>query len=87
MYRVRAAASQAPDLILLDVMMPEMDGYEVLARLRGDSGHLGHLAPEHRRQHHRQGHALAAADDNAGQAAGTFAFMEVAREISLNHQP
>ena len=46
-YRVRAVNSghrclaaaqppQTPNLILLDVMMPELDGYEVLARLRAD---------------------------------------------------
>ena len=33
-----AAAEPAPDLILLDVMMPETDGYAVLARLRESSG-------------------------------------------------
>ena len=33
-----AAAQPQPDLILLDVMMPDMDGYEVLTRLRGNEG-------------------------------------------------
>lgn len=30
------AAAWKPDLVLLDVMMPEMDGPETLSRLRGD---------------------------------------------------
>ncbi|OQX32451.1 MAG: hypothetical protein B0D96_12930 [Candidatus Sedimenticola endophacoides] len=46
-YRIRAAINgqralriasgePAPDLILLDIMMPEMDGYEVCRRLKSD---------------------------------------------------
>lgn len=33
---LRLAATSAPDLILLDIMMPDLDGYQTLAALRAD---------------------------------------------------
>ncbi len=34
---VEAARAARPDLLLVDLMMPEMDGYETIAALRGDT--------------------------------------------------
>jgi CheY-like chemotaxis protein len=33
---LRAVAEQAPDVILLDMMLPGVDGWDVTARLKGD---------------------------------------------------
>lgn len=34
---VRAAQEQVPDLVIVDLMMPEMDGYEAIRQLRNDT--------------------------------------------------
>jgi DNA-binding response OmpR family regulator len=33
-----AIATSPPDIVLLDVMMPEMDGFEVARRIKGEAG-------------------------------------------------
>ena len=33
---LRAALADAPDILILDVMLPELDGYEILRQLRAD---------------------------------------------------
>ena len=38
---LEAVAKQPPDLILLDVMMPGVDGYQVAARIKGDVATAG----------------------------------------------
>ncbi|MGN6575010.1 MAG: response regulator, partial [Nocardioides sp.] len=35
---VAAAASGQPDLVVLDVMLPDLDGFEVLRRVKADAG-------------------------------------------------
>lgn len=35
---IRMAIKESPDLILLDVLMPKLDGFEVLKRLKNDEG-------------------------------------------------
>ena len=39
---LRAAQSTAPDLILLDISLPEMDGWEVTKAIRSDE-HIKHI--------------------------------------------
>ncbi len=39
---LRAASEQPPDLVLLDIMMPQMDGYEVCRRLKANPA-LSHV--------------------------------------------
>ena len=35
---LKAVRKSPPDLILLDILMPDMDGYEVIERLKADEG-------------------------------------------------
>jgi two-component system, OmpR family, alkaline phosphatase synthesis response regulator PhoP len=38
---VRKAQTEAPDLVILDVMLPGIDGYEICHRLRADAATAG----------------------------------------------
>ena len=46
---LKQVAQGRPDLVLLDLMMPVMDGHEVLQRLKGGGGHPGHSRHRHER--------------------------------------
>jgi two-component system, OmpR family, response regulator len=37
---ITASAEVRPDLVVLDVMLPDLDGFEVIKRLRADSGRI-----------------------------------------------
>ncbi|MBL8725185.1 MAG: response regulator [Planctomycetes bacterium] len=63
---LQRARQQAPDLILLDIMMPGIDGWETLTRLKRDPATSGipvviFTAREHSRGHQKS-QAMGAAD-------------------------
>jgi two-component system, cell cycle response regulator len=37
-------ASEKPDIVLLDIMMPEMDGFETCRRIKGNAASAGYHA-------------------------------------------
>jgi DNA-binding response OmpR family regulator len=39
----RLWGAEAPDLILLDVMLPKLDGYQVATKIRTEEGTTGHV--------------------------------------------
>ena len=63
---LKLAARQPPDIILLDIMMPEMDGYEVCRRLKADPATAGipviFLTAKDQTADEAEGFALGAAD-------------------------
>ena len=63
---LKIAKNQAPDLVLLDVMMPDLDGYEVCRRLKADPATAAipviFLTGKAETQDEQMGFALGAAD-------------------------
>ncbi len=63
---LKIAKSQAPDLVLLDIMMPDVDGYEVCRRLKADPSTADipviFLTGKTETQDEQMGFALGAAD-------------------------
>ena len=55
--RARPGQSEQPDLLVLDVMLPDIDGFAVIRRLREQgrarAGRVPHRPGRHRRQDHR----------------------------------
>ena len=65
--RSTPSSERRPDLIVLDVMLPDLDGFEVARRLRQAEG-AGHQGPHHlphrARHHRRQGRGLRLGTDD-----------------------
>ncbi|CAH0178283.1 Phytochrome-like protein cph2 [Massilia sp. Bi118] len=84
------AQRHAPDLVLLDVMMPDMDGYEVLRRLRADpqTAHITviFVSGLNRPEDEANGLKLGAADYIAKPYNATVVMARVALHLQLVRQ-
>jgi putative two-component system response regulator len=82
-----AASAPAPDLILLDVMMPEMDGYEVCERLKADAVTRGipviFLTAKSEEQDEAKGLKLGAVDYISKPISPSIMFARVATQLHL----
>jgi diguanylate cyclase (GGDEF)-like protein len=84
------AQRHAPDLVLLDVMMPDMDGYEVLRRLRADpqTAHITviFISGLNRPEDEANGLKMGAADYIAKPFNATVVMARVALHLQLVRQ-
>ena len=84
---LRIAASTPPDLILLDVMMPDIDGYEVCRRLKADPGTRGipviFLTARSEPDDEQKGLALGAADYITKPISPPILLARVATQLAL----
>ena len=82
-----AASTPPPDLILLDVMMPDIDGYEVCRRLKADPGTRGipviFLTARSEPDDEQKGLALGAADYITKPISPPILLARVATQLAL----
>ena len=78
---VTSAYEQPPDVVLLDVMMPEMDGWQVLRTLKGDERTRGVPVVMLSARAERRDKMIGLQEGAEGYIAKPFSPAEVVREV------